>query len=140
MKPRIESKRITTALEKHRCRETSVKTSRYQGRRGIPMAWHLCFNTATFRRISIPTEIGFRKTTLININCLFALFCLLLKCREILFAFYWTLFFVGLRLFFRVILSFFNAYQIPCFETPKWAARSCCVASGKSATCCWSAS
>ncbi len=86
-----------------------VKTCSNQRRRLIPMTWHFRFNTDTFWGISIPTEIGFTETTFVNINQFFAFFYLLLKCREILLAFYGTLFFVGRRLFFRVILSFDNA-------------------------------
>lgn len=105
-KPRVESNRITAALEKQRCRETPLKTCSNQRRGSIPMTWHFLFNTDPARGISLPTEIGFTQTRLVNINGGFALrLCRCLKGWEILLTFYRTLFFVGRRLFFRVILS-----------------------------------
>ena len=139
--PGVEGNRIATASKKHRRSETAFKSGGNQRRRPISMTWHFIFNTNAFRGISILPKIGLSETRFIKVNRRFAVrLGLSLKCQKVFLAFYRTLFCVGLRLFFRVIFSFFKAYQIPCLDTPKWAARSVCVASGKSATCALSAS
>ena len=139
-KPRVEGNRIATASKKQRNSETALKSGGNQ-RRPISMTWHFSFNTNASRGISVLTKIGLSETRFIKVNRRFAVrLGLSLKCQKVFLAFYRTLFCVGLRLFFRVIFSFFKAYQIPCLDTPKWAARSVCVASGKSATCSLSAS
>ena len=93
--------RITTALEKQGCRETPLKACRNQRCASVSATWHFIFNTDTSRSISISTEIFFREPRLIYINGVLASHDLLLvKLREIGFAFYGALFFVSLRFFF----------------------------------------
>ena len=124
-KPSVEGNLIATASKKHRRRQTSFQACSNQRRASIAIACHFRFNTDAFRSISILTETCFTETRLVNINRLFATDDgFFLKCQEIDLTFYGTLFFVGLRLFFRVMFNVFSPYQIQCLETPKWAARS----------------
>ena len=107
----VEDNRITTvSLEKQGCREIPRKACGNQGCASVSATWHFIFNTDTSRSISIPTEIFFGEPRLIYINGVLASHdFLLVKLTEIGFSFYGALFFVSLRLFFRVMLSFVKA-------------------------------